>query len=83
MGNDEDFEEGEEKTKASNPSTVASHHHSVCPPRERVGEGGEGWLGQREMVTMLELEARRRRDEESSSTLGEGEKEESIIARRR
>lgn len=65
-----------------NPSTVAGHHHSVCPPRERVG-GGEGWLGQREMVTMLELKACRRMDEESSSTSGEGEREESIIARRR
>uniref|UniRef100_A0A0E0NPF2 Uncharacterized protein n=1 Tax=Oryza rufipogon TaxID=4529 RepID=A0A0E0NPF2_ORYRU len=48
MGNDEDFEEGEEKTKLSccrllNPSTVAGHHHSVCPPRERVGGGRDGW----------------------------------------
>lgn len=27
-----------------NPSTVAGHHHSVCPPRERVGGGG-GMVG--------------------------------------
>uniref|UniRef100_A0A0D9Z1U2 Uncharacterized protein n=1 Tax=Oryza glumipatula TaxID=40148 RepID=A0A0D9Z1U2_9ORYZ len=45
MGNDEDFEEGEEKTKLLcgrllNPLTVVGHHHSVCPPRERVGGGG-------------------------------------------
>uniref|UniRef100_A0A0E0GGJ5 Uncharacterized protein n=1 Tax=Oryza nivara TaxID=4536 RepID=A0A0E0GGJ5_ORYNI len=91
MGNDEDFEEGEEKTKLSccrllNPSTVAGHHHSVCPPRERVG-GGEGWLGQREMVTMLELKACRRMDEDrphqgrekgKRASLPEGDKEDEV-----